>query len=157
MPDYHHRYVWTGFWLAMKGLVSLMATSHPTKHFSQCTVKTNALKKTCCCVNWEIHIFYNILIFKTCHLHLDIGSNIYLVELLVGHRKWVSSLSFNIICAAVTLQHVEKVFPGRCFWLTLFWKHFFNMLKCFDCRKDALNYNHIKFFIFTTRSLYMLS
>ena len=122
-----------------------------------CTVKTNALKKTCCCVNWEIHIFYNILIFKTCHLHLDIVSNIYLVELFVGHRAWVSSLSFNIICAAVTLQHVEKVFPGRCFWLTLFWKHFLNMLKCLDCRKDAFNYNHIKFFIFTTRSLYMLS
>ena len=43
------------------------------------------------------------------------------------------------------LQHVEKLFPGRCFWLTLFWKHIFNMLKRLDCQKDALNNYHVIF------------
>ena len=104
--------------------------------------KNKRFEKTCCSVNWENHIFHNILIFKTCYLHLDTGSNIYLGELLVGHRASISSLSFSIICAAVTFKHVKKVFPCRCFWLTLFWKHFFNMLKRLDCRKvfDIHNY-----------------
>ena len=68
-------------------------------------------------MNLENHICHDILIFKTCHLHLDIGSTIYSGELLVGHRASIS-LSFSIISAAVTFQHLEKVFPGR-FLLTL--------------------------------------
>ena len=79
------------------------------------TVKPNALKKTCRSVNWKNHIFHDILMFKTCYLHRDTGSNIYLGEPLIGHRASISSLSFGIICAAVTFQHVKKVFPGRCF------------------------------------------
>ena len=69
-----------------------------------------------------IWIFF--FIFKTCHLHLDTGSKIYWGELLLGHRSSILSLSFSIICAVVTFQHVKGVFLGRCFWLTLFWKHF---------------------------------
>ena len=103
------------------------------------TVKTNALKKTCC-VNFENHIFPNISIFKTCHVYLDIGSNIYLGELSVGHRASISCLSCRIICAVVKFQHVESV-SRHVFFINTLSKHFFNMLKRLDCRKDALNYN----------------
>ena len=59
-------------------------------------------------VNLEIHIFSKIFIFKTCHLYLHTGSNIYLGEPSVGHRASLSSLSFCIICAAAALK---KMFP----------------------------------------------
>ena len=75
------------------------------------TIKTNAFNKnTCCSVNLEDHIFLNIFIFKTCHLYLDTGCNICLGELSVGHGASISPLSFNIIYAVVTFQHVEKCF-----------------------------------------------
>ena len=114
--------------------------------FDNVHCKNQRFEKTCCSVNRENHRFHNILIFKTCHLNLDPGINIYLGELLVWHMASISSLSFSIICAPVTFQHLKKMFTGRCFWLTLFWKHFFNMSKRLDCRKDALNYYHINFF-----------
>ena len=57
----------------------------------------------------KIIFLHNILIFKTCYLHLDTCSNIYLDELLVGHRASISSVSFSIICAAVTFQRVKSV------------------------------------------------
>ena len=76
-----------------------------------CTIKTNALKKTCCSVNLENHTSPNIFVFKTCHLYIDTGKNICLGELSVAHKASISSFSFNIICAIVTFQHVEQVFP----------------------------------------------
>ena len=85
-----------------------------------CIMKNDALKKTYCSVNMENHIFPNIFIFKTCHLYLDTGSNIYIAELSVGHRASISSLSLSII---------SDVFLYRCFSLTLFWKH---ILTCWN-------------------------
>ena len=63
---------------------------------------------TCFSGNLENHIIPNIFIFKTHHLYLDIDSNIYLGEMLVGHGASISSLSFIMIRAAVTFHHVEK-------------------------------------------------
>ena len=77
--------------------------------------KTNAAKKTWGSVNLKNHILPNIVIFKTCHLYLDTSIIICLGELSVGQRTSIPSLSFSIICAVVTFQHVEKVFPDRCF------------------------------------------
>ena len=74
------------------------------------TVKTNALKKRAVVLILKNHISPNIFIFKTCHLSIDTGGNIYLGELSVGRRTSISSLSFRMICAVVTLQHVEKCF-----------------------------------------------
>ena len=45
-------------------------------------------------------------IIKTCHLYPDSGSNIYLGELLVGHKASISSLPFTMICAVITFEHV---------------------------------------------------
>ena len=90
-------------------------------------------------------LIWRIIIFKTFHIYLDTGNNIHLGDLLLGHKASIPSLSFSIVCAVATFQHVEKVFPGRCFSLTLFWKHIFNMLKRLECRKDAFNYDHFIF------------
>ena len=108
----------------------------------------NALKKSTIVLIWKIIFFliYVFFYFQTCHLYLDTGSNIYLVELLVRHMASISSLPVCMIWAAVTFQHVEKVFPDRWFSLILFWNHFVHMLKRLDYRKDALNYNRINFF-----------
>ena len=119
----------------------------PPRQHPQCppvdrTVKTT-LRKTCWSFDLENRISPNISILKTCHLYRVTSSNIFLGELLVGDRASISSLSFSIIFAVVTFQRVEKVFPGRCFSLTLFWKHFLDMLKRVGCRKDTLNYNRI--------------
>ena len=117
----------------------------PNKAATFYNVKTNASKKKCWSVHLENLIFPNIFIFKTFHLYLH-TSNICFGELLVGHKASISSLSFSMICAVVTFRRVEKVFPDRCFSLTLFWKHFFNIMKRLNCRKDALNYNRINLF-----------
>ena len=78
-------------------------------HFSFIHYKNERFEKTCCSVNWENNIFHNILLFKTCHLHLDTVNNFYLGELLVGHRASISFLTFSIICATVTFQNVKNV------------------------------------------------
>ena len=86
-------------------------------------VKTNALKKRVVVLLWKTIFFPNIFIIKTFHWYLDIGSEIYLQELLLALAS-VSSLSCSIICAIVAFQQIEKVVPERCFSLTMFWKHF---------------------------------
>ena len=80
--------------------------------------------KTHCRVVLENHTFPNIFIFKTCQSYLDTGNDTYLGELSVSHGASISSLSFSTVFAVVTFQHVEILSPGRCFSLTLFWKHF---------------------------------
>ena len=44
-------------------------------------------------------------------IYMDVGSNICLGELLVGHWISISSLSFGILCTVVTFQRVKKVSP----------------------------------------------
>ena len=61
---------------------------------------------------------------------------IYSGELSVAHKASISSFSFSI-CAVVTFQHVEKVFPDRCFSSTLFRKHFLTRTKGLHCRNEA--------------------
>ena len=103
-----------------------------TATFTHYTVKTNGLKKKCCGVYLENHIFPNIFTFETCHLYLDTGSNNHSRELLVGHTASMSSLFFIIICAFVTFQ----------FFIM---ESLFDMLKRLDCRKDTFNYTRINF------------
>ena len=57
-----------------------------------------------------------MFVFKTSHLYLDTGNIMYvsLGELSVAYKASISSFSFNIICAVVTFQPIEQVFPGRC-------------------------------------------
>ena len=55
------------------------------------TAKTQNFEKTRCNVDLENQIILDIFILKTRYLYLDTGSNIYLGELLVGHRASISS------------------------------------------------------------------
>ena len=100
-------------------LVQIMAWRRPGDKPLSETMLVSLLTHICVTrpqwVNLENHIFRNIFSFKACHLYLDTGSNIYLGELSVGHRTSISSLSFSIMCAVITFQHVEKVFPDRCY------------------------------------------
>ena len=58
-----------------------------------CTV-TNALKKTCCSVNSENHTSPDIFVFKTCHLYLDTGNNIYLFRITFSSTQSIDIVLF---------------------------------------------------------------
>ena len=96
--------------------------------------------KTCWSVNSENHTSPNIFIFKTCHVYLDTGSNIYIYiylrELSVAHKVLKSPFSFSIICVVVMFQHVEKECLDMYFSLTLFRKHLLTSTKDLHCRND---------------------
>ena len=81
-----------------------------------CTVKINAfIKKRAVVLIRKIILPLISLFSKLVTCTLIPVTNICLGELSVAHKASISSFSFNIICAVVTFQHVEKVFPDRCF------------------------------------------
>ena len=93
--------------------ISLTKTCLQIKH----TVKINALKKqTCCIVNLQNHVFANIFIFKFSPSYLHTGCNIYLGELIVGHRTSISFLSFSIIFAVLHFNMLKKCFQEGVFY-----------------------------------------
>ena len=104
------------FYVSVKRPIGTVPTV--AAYYGSHTVKINALEKRVVMLIRKknvFHIFSQIFIFKTCHLCLDTGSNVYVGELLIGHRASISFLSFNIIQAVVSFQHVKKVFADRCF------------------------------------------
>ena len=47
----------------------------------------------CCSINLENHIFTNIFIFRTCHIYLDTGSNIYLEVIMNAMASQITGVS----------------------------------------------------------------
>ena len=101
------------------------------------SVKTNVLKKKCVVLIRKIILPLISLSSKLVTYASILVAIIYLGELSVAHKASISSFAFSIICAVVTFQHVEKVFPDRCFSLTLFRQHFLTRTKGLHCRNEV--------------------